>query len=187
MKKVTIFMVMIIIFLSNVAYAERVDMEYPSYLPINEDVVNYDLDCFVVRGSDGRIRMFSNNKNYPEDRPRLRLEDDGQNLYLSVGYPDCLYHDELKNGEWVKNWYDSNTMKIYGFEILYTNYELVDSTTGEVFFPIIPPTLQEITGESVEKIPAGMVGMMRTIFPVGFGILLGIVLARSLKVLYHYF
>jgi len=176
---------MFVMILGNIAYADSVDMEYPSYLPSVEFGSN--TNYFIVKDRYGEIRIFDFYKDTTEHRIYLELVDDGQNLYLYKRWPNRLYHYVLDGDRWVTESYDKSEMKIKGYEILYTNYELEDNATGEVIFPLKPPTLEEITGESVEKIPGKMAGMMRKMFPAGFGILLGIVLSRSLKVFYRYF
>lgn len=183
MKRIIIFIFMFVMILGSVAYAERVDMEYPSYLPIVDNFSSY----FIVKDRNGKIYLFGLYINDAEYRVYFKV--DGENLDLQKRYPQRLYHYvyDSENNEWDYVSYSDNEMTIYGYEILYTTHELYDNSTGEVFFPIIPPTLEEITAESVEEIPGTMAGTMRKMFPAGFGIVLGIVLARSLKVLYRYF
>lgn len=188
MKRIVILIFIFVMLIGNVVFAEDVEFpEYPWYLPENNNMIEIH-KYFIVKDGDGSIYMVYHviyGSNSWDVEIELGEDENGHFIDMTA-YGNKLYYYEFKKEEY--EWelkFKEKRLKLYGYEILYSNYELVDKTTGEVFFP--KPTLPEIMGESVEKIPAGMVGTMRTIFQAGFGILLGIGLARSLKVLYRYF
>lgn len=196
MRKIIIFIFIFVMFIGNVVFAEDIEFpDYPWYLPPYPDPESEIYNNYFIVKSEDKIYMFYQLKGVDNDLDKLkiRIGEDENGYYIRI------YKLRLPNGsisyylynEEENKWYSksrSEALKLYEYEVLYSNYLLVDEATGEVFFPVPPPpTLEEITAESVGEIPEEMAGIMRKMFPAGFGILLVIGLVRSLKVLYRYF
>lgn len=182
MKKITIFIFILVLILGNVVYAD--DINYEEIF--SEQLVNHRYDDYMIIRvkSTGVIYMFILDEEMLDNDEIRLIREYGREHIREKNY--YVY----KNGE-VTYREGGNGLLIFedeygniNYDVLYATRDIV-SSDGRVFFSL--KTLLEITGESVEEIPGMMAGTMKKIFPAGFGILLGIGLVRSLKVLYRYF
>ena len=170
-KKVFLLVSIFILVFSGFSFA----LDVPDTIPegLRPKLYDLDYDFFVFRNDDGGYRLYEILSGGGMSRTP---KNDGY-------YDGVIIRYYSTNGT---SWIEGGTGNILKdtSTILYSTLDLYDSATGKVFFSG-PKGLRDIVEEETMKIPRALLGKMKMILPVGFGLLSALVLVKLLTVYFR--
>lgn len=172
---ILLFLVLFILVVPFSVFAS--DISLPSDMPADYYLVYYNTYKYVLVCS-----------HIPFRKSGSELILDGQQTYYytvsadgksweSIGFNGSLFRDVTFTNDTI------SLSSIYGpVTVVYSNYDIIDSDTGDVFFsPPSPPSLMEIVVTQVQELPLILLNQIRVILIGGILVLSLIILVRLLR------